>query len=341
MARPVLLVGSVGLEDAETVFRGLAANLGDQAKRYPDGETGKRHYWIRWQREKISQHPDFEPVIADREFANFKDAQKRDLYRVREGVDPTAVRFDKLEYAEQAIASYAIFAGLKLGGVIPDSVRFQVSLPTPVALVSGFVVLEQRGLVEPAYIEALQRDIQMLTAAIPHDELAIQWDVCYEVVGHDGGFDLHYDNILNGSVQRLTPLINAVPVEVEVGVHLCYGDPGHKHIVEPQDVGTSVAFSNAICEAAGRPVNWVHMPVPKQWDQSDNFTALNGLRVPAATEVYLGLVHYTDGEAGTRARMALASQHLSEFGIATECGFGRRAPETIPSLLALHAAVAA
>jgi hypothetical protein len=28
-----------------------------------------------------------------------------------------------------------------------------------------------------------------------------------------------------------------------------------------------------------------------------------------------------------------------DFGIATECGFGRRPPETVPELLALHRAV--
>jgi hypothetical protein len=26
-----------------------------------------------------------------------------------------------------------------------------------------------------------------------------------------------------------------VPAEVELGLHLCYGDPGHKHVVEPKD----------------------------------------------------------------------------------------------------------
>ena len=44
----VLLVGSVGLEDADQVFRALGERLGSRAKRYPDGETGPRYYWIRW-----------------------------------------------------------------------------------------------------------------------------------------------------------------------------------------------------------------------------------------------------------------------------------------------------
>ncbi len=42
-ARSVHLVGSIGLSDAETVFRTLSETVGDRAPRYPDGETGDRH----------------------------------------------------------------------------------------------------------------------------------------------------------------------------------------------------------------------------------------------------------------------------------------------------------
>jgi hypothetical protein len=58
------------------------------------------------------------------------------------------------------------------------------------------------------------------------------------------------------------------------------------------------------------------------------------------TRVSLGLIHCTDGVPGTRQRIATAERYLKDFLIATECGFGRRAPETIPKLLAIHAEVA-
>jgi hypothetical protein len=35
--------------------------------------------------------------------------------------------------------------------------------------------------------------------------------------------------------------------------------------------------------------------------------------------------------------MAMAERFVKEFGIATECGFGRRPPETVPELLRIHA----
>ena len=58
------------------------------------------------------------------------------------------------------------------------------------------------------------------------------------------------------------------------------------------------------------------------------------------TQLCLGLVHHTDGVAGTRQRVAAAEKVVKDFSIATECGFGRRDPGTIPELLRIHAEAA-
>jgi hypothetical protein len=42
---------------------------------------------------------------------------------------------------------------------------------------------------------------------------------------------------------------------------------------------------------------------------------------------------------GARRRLAAANKFNADFGLSTECGFGRRPPETIPELLKLHAAL--
>ena len=52
------------------------------------------------------------------------------------------------------------------------------------------------------------------------------------------------------------------------------------------------------------------------------------------------LVHMTDGVAGARLRLAQATKYVTDFGIATECGFGRQPPETIRPLLDLHREIA-
>jgi hypothetical protein len=60
------------------------------------------------------------------------------------------------------------------------------------------------------------------------------------------------------------------------------------------------------------------------------------LRLHPETELYLGLVHLTDGLEGTRRRAGAARGVVPTFGLATECGLGRRPPETVRELLQLH-----
>jgi len=47
-------------------------------------------------------------------------------------------------------------------------------------------------------------------------------------------------------------------------------------------------------------------------------------------------VHATDGIEGSARRLAVARRFVGDFGIATECGWGRRAPATVPALLRTH-----
>ncbi len=333
-AAPALLVGSIPLDNSEAVFRALAKHLGSAASRYPDGETGERTNWVRWQRHLFDNNPDLE-LTGARQLAGFQDSLVRPFYALREGCDPTTLRFGEMGYAAKAIESYRVFNQLKAEGAIPAGVRFQVSLPTVVSLLTVFVVLKDRAHVEPALEAAMRREVEHISAAIPADDLAIQWDFCHEVVGQDGGIQLHFDNIVENATLRLCGLLDCVPADVEAGVHLCYGDPGHKHVVEPKDSGTCVEFTTRILAKSPRSVAWVHVPIPRGWNSAEFYKPLSALR-DAPTQTYLGLVHYTDGVAGTLERIGLAKRALPGFGIATECGFGRRDPATVVPLLDIH-----
>jgi hypothetical protein len=81
------------------------------------------------------------------------------------------------------------------------------------------------------------------------------------------------------------------------------------------------------------------MPVPVERSDDAYFEPLRDLKLAPATRLFLGLVHDADGAAGTGKRIAVAARHAPDFGIATECGFGRRPPHTIPNLLEVHAQV--
>ena len=126
-----------------------------------------------------------------------------------------------------------------------------------------------------------------------------------------------------------------VPEPVELGYHLCDGDHEGKYGVYPTGTSNMVIIARAIIEGAGRPVNWLHMPGPKNRDDDAFFAPLADLKLRADGGLYLGLVYDSD-EEGTRRHMAAADRHWSGYGISAVCGMGRRDPATVPGLLALH-----
>ena len=338
-ARKVLLVGSIGLSDAETVFRTLAGTVGDLAPCLPDGECGERTNWIGWQRAVVERNAAFE--IGERKQVRIGGVVRTaDMYRLKAGVDPDDVDFGSLGYAGEAIRSWEIFRRMRDAGEIAAGTRFQVSLPTAVAVVSSNFMPHAQSAVEPAYERALLRELAGIVDRVPGDDLAIQWDVAQEVLAADGGWAVHYDDPVDGALERLARLSSHVPQPCLLGFHLCYGDPGHKHVKEPPDLGVCVAFANGLCERVGRRVDWVHMPVPRDRNDEAYFAPLGDIALSPGTSLYLGLVHMTDGVDGAKLRLDRAAKFVSDFGIATECGFGRRPPETIEPLLGLHREIA-
>ena len=176
--------------------------------------------------------------------------------------------------------------------------------------------------------------------AVPATELAIQWDVAVEFALLEGLWPTYLTDAPSEIRERLLRLGRRVPAGVELGYHLCYGDAGHKHFKEPADTAKLVMVANAVAEGLQRPLNWLHLPVPRDRKDDAYFAPLKGLKLRPETELYLGLVHTTDGLAGAQARVKAAQKAVKNFGVATECGMGRRPPATIPDLLRLHAEVA-
>jgi hypothetical protein len=336
MTRHAHLVGSVGLRDAETVFTTISNILGPFCSRIPDGETGDRTHWIRWQRDAFASHPDFEPAVTSRSFPGFANDMEHTFFKLADGIEPGKLEFGGMGYAWEAIESYRTFDRLVNEGTVGSDKRFQVALPTPMALVCGFVVPDDRLAVEPAIEAAIVDELHRIQHTVPASRLSIQWDVCFEVVAADGGFQLPYSDAITGSVERISHLCRHVKDEAEVGIHLCYGDAGHRHLVEPSDLDASVAFANGISRACPRPLDFVHMPVPRDRADDGYFAPLQRLELSPRTRLVLGLVHYTDGVDGSRRRMAIAQRYARDFDVATECGFGRRDPATIPELLHIH-----
>ncbi|HEV7237142.1 MAG TPA: hypothetical protein VGN15_13220, partial [Ktedonobacteraceae bacterium] len=217
----VHLNGSIPLANAEEVFRVTSSILGDRLHRIPDGETGVRTNWIGWQSAVLAHNPALELIPPD---PNAYASLRR--FKLRPGVSADDVVFDQLGYADAALASYAVFSQLKQDGVIPTQYRLQVSLPTPLAPVAAFMVEEEQANVQPAYEKAMFAELDRIASGIPHDELAIQWDVAIEFGLLEGVAFTSYAHVKTSVIEQLVQLGNQVPMDVELGYHLCYGDAG-------------------------------------------------------------------------------------------------------------------
>ena len=144
------------------------------------------------------------------------------------------------------------------------------------------------------------------------------------------------------ALDGITQLSEAIHPDVLLGYHLCYGDLGHKHFIQPKDTSMLVDVANGILERVKpfHAVSWIHLPVPKDRTDDAYFRPLERLDA-GDTKLYLGLVHAND-EGGTKNRIRAAQAiYHNEFGVATECGMGQTPVTEMDSIFAISRAVAA
>jgi hypothetical protein len=349
----VLLVGSLPFDDAEQALRSTARALGGHVASLPDGEVGPRTSWVGMLAALVySQHPDIEETMAppahgleqpeqEAERPPVEDLEGIWNFRVRPG---RTVRFDDLKYGDFATSSYSVFRRLRDDGTIPPGVRFQVCLPAPHSAIDGFFEdPSQWPELYAAYLEGIRGEIAKMLAAIPADELAIQWDVAWEFVDMAMGERNYFrfwpkltaEQKFQRHAAQLDGLWQGIPDETLLGFHWCYGTWGGWPMTAMPDLGLCVRMSNEAKRRVQRRLDFVHMPVVRGPDEAF-FAPLGDLDVRDTT-VYLGIVHHTDGIEEFRHRRELARRHLSSFGIGSVCGYGRVDPELLPQILRTHA----
>jgi hypothetical protein len=331
----VHLVGSIGLDTVDEVLQTVGRMLGRRLRRVPDGEPGGRRLWITFQYPALRASP---YLRADPDGA-VRKTTRIPLLCLAENVSADEVHFGELNYAREARASYLDFCTARERGDLPAAARFQVCLPTPMGVTRAYCTTRDLAAIERAYEQAMIREARTICDRIPQHDLCIQWDVCTEMIIWDGQpqdqFPPASQDEIIGQIRRICA---AIPDRVELGFHLCYGDFGARHFLEPVDAGKMVEMANAIARTVTHPVAYVHMPVPVARTDEDYFRPLQKLELSADTEIYLGLVHAADGAAGTRRRIEAARKFVPDFGIATECGIARaRTDHVVHDLLKAYA----
>ncbi|KAF2971418.1 hypothetical protein GQX73_g2168 [Xylaria multiplex] len=335
----VLMVGSVPGISPQEVFLRLITALPGRLQAVPDGETGERWNYIGWQLERF-------PRVARRnELGGIplpESGSGLPTFTLAD-IEPTA-------YDEAALSSYAEFKRLRQQNIIPSNLRFQIGLPSPYSVLAGHVKPELANAIEPLYEQRLAETIDHIVADIPHDDVVIQWDLCFEMTAleFDQGrlLDTRHQayfsspgGLLQGLVDRIVRLSERIPKDVKLAFHLCYGDLQHKHFIEPKDMSLLVGLANALLarETLAPRTEWIHLPVPKERTDFDYFSPLTSLELDSSGSkppyLYLGVVHAND-EVGTKKRIETAQASVPfPFGVATECGLGRTPPEEINSIL--------
>ncbi|MSQ50903.1 MAG: hypothetical protein EXR28_03340 [Betaproteobacteria bacterium] len=332
MPHSIALVGSLPLANAREVFDASARYLGDRLKRYPDGETGARANWIGWQRKAFEAVEQLEPTqTREREY------QLTPPFKLRDGARAENIHFPDLGFACEALAAWRIFASHIQSGVIAPNARLLVALPTAWAPVYSFTAYSAQIAVHARYEAVLLAEVAKITATVPSESLAIQWDVATEMSWWERLYPAPFEDVEHSVIESVARLGNAVPEGVELGIHLCYGSMNNHHWKEPADTRNLAAVANGLFAASARRIDFLHLPVPQDRDDDAYFAPLDHLRLPDTCELFLGLLHLSDGIAGAKRRMQAASRHIKRYGIACECGLGRHSPESIPDWLQLHA----
>lgn len=333
----VYFVGSIGLDTVDEVFHTVGRTLGRRLKRVPDGEVGSRRLWVSFQYPLLRSSPFLRPDPS----GAVRATSKFPLLALAEGVSAEEIGFGELGYAREARASYLDLQAAKARGDFPESVRLQVCLPTPFGVIYAFAAPGDVIEIERAYEKAMIAEVKRLCEAIPHRHLCVQWDFCHEMIALDGQPQDWFPRKAASQPEimaRMQRLCAAVPGDVELGIHFCYGDFGARHFIEPKDAGRMVDVANDMAKAVARRIDYMHFPVPAGRTDRAYFAPFADLRLDPQTEIHLGLVHVADGVDGIVRRIETARAFVPRFGIATECGIARaRKPDLVHRILDAYA----
>lgn len=355
-------VGSVPLPSVEHVFRRLAGDFGQYVSSLPDGEVGERLAWTVYLPVHVyAGHPDldFQPPAERMEMADLVGFARpagskyiaasafpvRKTAQVRIKPGRSSLRFDDMYAGRIAVDSYRTFRRLRDEGVIPSHVRFQVCFPGSISGIEPyFPDPADWPAVRAAYEEGTRAEVARVLETIPAEDLTVQFDLAWELNDLSLGdepvlpwspaqrFAEKYERVSSS----LPGLARAVPEDVRLGFHWCYGTAGGWPMTAMADMELCTLLSNSAVQLCARPVDYFHMPVLP--DADDAFLApLERLDVGAA-RVFLGLVHPGEAGGGVAAfeeRVRRARRHLPEFGIAAVCGHGRDDPAQVDGILRL------
>src|SRR3954467_13257313 len=244
----LLLVGSLPASSTEEALRAGCDLFGDLVFALPDGETGPRALWAAYDHNTMLE-PNEGVEVVERGAIPPRHVEQITVLGVKDGV--SELHFERWPRIDDAIASYRVFKSLRDEGVIPAGGRFQVSLPFRTSGNASFKRNWEHDfpIVAAAYEDVFAREIVRLADAIPPEDLAIQWDVCWEVLNLEGVIDWMKGDAWARFAEPVTRMTRLIPQEALVGYHLCYGTFPTWPMYEADDMSEYVKMSNFVVES--------------------------------------------------------------------------------------------
>jgi len=342
MGNSLLLVGSVPLDTVEEVMRTFGGALAPYLPAVPDGEVGERRSWVnRLGYQIFNGHLDLDTIRRPKPIDGIEQLLPRGRddswqFKVKPGIE--RVRFgnpgSRLGYARDAINSYFVFRTLREKGILPQDVRFQISIPMVNSVIRPLYFPDPADLprIRSGFEAALAAEVAAIVEKIPHEDLAIQWDCAWELQAVCGaGKGVPSELEVGAHVPAFARLSNLVPKDVALGFHYCFGTFGGWPAFAPDDLGRPVELINAASAAINRRIDWIHIPTLDRTDDAF-YAPLKNLDAKGG-RVYLGAIHTM---ATLKQRIGVARKFLPDFGLAAYCGFGRTPPEQMPRILQDH-----
>jgi len=333
-ACPIHFVGSVPLQSLEEVLTTISRVHGSRVSRLPDGELSAKQGYVSNQRATFERLRHFQ-------FAGHRSDWRKAQHQIEQfalkAIDdvPTVEEIGELGHARWAVEAYHVFAALKSRGLVHADARLKIALPSAYGVLSYFVEARSVPALMPVFAEALGREIIRLGQQIPHDELAVQIDASMEFEALASGDSRFSPITADKAAGWLARQGERLDTDIQLGLHCCYGNLNLKHYVEPKDTADMVAVTNALITVLGRPLHFVHMPVPIGRSDDAYFEPLKDLRLGEDAELFLGLVHDADGVGGAELRAMAARRAYPRFGVATECGLNHRPRENVLNIIEL------
>ncbi|OAL37073.1 hypothetical protein AYO20_03550 [Fonsecaea nubica] len=344
---PVHLVGSFPAPDATTAFCKCATALKGRLGSMPDGEPGWRwNFTIGLVQKKATENPALAQIWREYD-ENYdpvpvKEMAGEEVTRLRAAIEQASW---ELGYAEDAVASYAVFCKLRDEGALEAGVRFQVCLPG----MSSFAIFVKPAfqyLVEDLAYQAMLREIEALVAAVPPGDLAVQFDIASDYIKNEAQQDSSSSYLASlredfhpppneDAMERYSAqyagLMAKVPAAAFAGLHICMGNINNRPVLAPRDMSVMVKLANRIVDKTTRQIQWIHFGCLAEWTDPAPYAPLAALH-DKNLAVYLGLV-YPDDLDGAKQRVAAAKNHLPKFGVAPVCGLARTSEDGVQSVL--------